>query len=155
MDGTKVKDKDTNRIHKSAQGDTPLSHRTQNIARSSAASAAPCSSAARAPGVMPVPAAAAAELPHKTLSIQQQFQLFANEDDDEDISLKVHPPPTASPRRKRSLTRASVHQDQLLFDTDEHAKLLKDMFEARLSKGRGETLFEIGYDGLSRRRTIH
>jgi hypothetical protein len=41
-------------------------------------------------------------------------------------------------------------QDLLLVDTDEHRELLKDMFEARLSKGRGETLFEIGYDGKSR-----
>jgi hypothetical protein len=30
-----------------------------------------------------------AELPGKHLSIQQQFQLFANEDDDEEVSLKV------------------------------------------------------------------
>jgi hypothetical protein len=46
-------------------------------------------------------------------------------------------------------SRASSPQDQLLFDTDEHTKLLKDMFEARLSKGRGETLFDIGYDGIT------
>jgi len=107
MDDTKVKDKDTDRIHKNAHRDAPTSHHAQSVTRASASSAAPAS-AARAPGA--IPTAVAAELPHKHLSIQQQFQLFANEDDDEDISLKVRPLPTSPPRHNRSLTHPSLRR---------------------------------------------
>jgi len=106
MDSTKVKDKDTDRIHKNAHGDTPLSHHAQNVPRASASSAAP-TSAARTPGARPV--AVAAELPHKHLSIQQQFQLFANEDDDEDISLKVPPTPLSSSQPHLLVVTAPSH----------------------------------------------
>jgi hypothetical protein len=34
-----------------------------------------------------------------------------------------------------------------LHDTEEHRKLLTPVFQKRLSDGRGETLYEIGYDG--------
>ena len=36
----------------------------------------------------------------------------------------------------------------MLYDTDENCALLKEMFYARLASGRGETLYELGYDGV-------
>jgi len=36
----------------------------------------------------------------------------------------------------------------LLHDTDETRPLLIDLFKKRLAEGRGETLYEIGYDGI-------
>jgi hypothetical protein len=53
--------------------------------------------------VAPVPVT---ELPGKHLSIQQQFQLFANEDDDGEVSLKV--PPCPAYELTRSFASGSI-----------------------------------------------
>jgi len=42
----------------------------------------------------------------------------------------------------------------LLNDTEEHRALLTGIFEKRLADGRGETLFEIGYDGERTHRSF-